>query len=204
MQNESALNNNDKVHWYLEGVEVAGSPFTYTTSGTADLIIPASLAPGLHNYTSRIESAAGCLGDLSDPYEIFKLPAKTLALTVNNSTYCGANSGSTSGSVITATTTAAGVPAGIEYAYTWTVTQGGNPATPGSADNSNSATSLYTMNTTVAGTYIFNATVKYVLSSGNTGTLVAADTNGCEVNAAATQTVIVTPKPTKPTIVLAP
>ncbi|MDQ8004116.1 MAG: hypothetical protein REI64_04895 [Pedobacter sp.] len=200
---ESIINVNDKVHWYLEGVEVAGSPFTYTASGTADLTVPANLAVGLHKYTTAIESAGGCLGDPSDPYEVYKLPTKDLALTKSVATYCGANSGGTSGSVITATTTpAATLPDGIAYAYTWSATESGNPATPGTADNSSSATSLYTMNTTTAGTYVFNATVKYVLTAANTGTLVAADTDGCSVAAASTQTVIVTPKPLKPTISL--
>ena len=203
---ESIINATDKVHWYLEGVEVAGSPFTYSTSGSADLTIPANLAVGLHKYTTAIESVGGCIGEISEPYEIYKLPTKTLALTKSVGTYCGANSAvnGTSGSVITATTTpAASLPAGVEYAYTWSVTEGGNAATPGSADNSTTATSQYTMTTSTVGTYIFNASVKYALSAGNTGTLVSADTQGCSVDATATQTVIVTPKPGKPTISLA-
>lgn len=202
VSNESTLVNGDKVHWYLGGVEVTGSPFTYTTSGTADLTVPAGANEGLYTYTSAIESTGGCLGDLSEPYRIYKLPTKTLALSTDKAAYCGDNSGP-AGAVITATTTPAGtLPAGIDYAYEWTVTTGTPPvtATPGSHNNSSAATSLYTMTTTTPGTYVFNAKVKYVLASGNTGTLVSADTNGCEVTAGATEQVIVTPKPTKPTI----
>jgi hypothetical protein len=201
MPEESTLTAGDKVHWYLEGVEVAGSPFTYSTAGSTDLTVPGNLAVGLHNYTTAIESNGGCLGDPSDPFTIYKLPTKTLALTATNATYCGANSGPTSGSAITATTTpGATLPDGIAYAYTWTVTESGNPATPGTADGSSTSTSVYTMNTTTAGTYVFNATVKYVLAAGNTGVFIAGDSNGCEVTATATQTVTVTPKPSKPTI----
>lgn len=203
MPEENTLTAGDKVHWYLEGVEVAGSPITYSAANSTDLTIPANLAVGLHNYTTKIESAAGCWGDMSDPFEIYKLPTKDLALTTGVSTYCGAASGSVAGSTITATTTpAAALPAGIDYAYTWTVTSGGNPATPGTPDNSNTATSVYTMNTTTAGSYMFNASVKYVLAAGNTGVLVSADTNGCSVTSVSSLTVIVTPKPTKPTISL--
>ncbi len=200
---ESLITNGDKVRWYKEGVEIAGSPFTYNGTGTADLTIAAGLAVGLHKYTTAIESAGGCLGDPSEPYTIYKLPTKDLALTKSVGTYCGASSGSSSGAVITATTTPASpLPDGIAYAYTWSVTEGGNSATPGSPDNSSTATSLYTMNTTTTGTYVFNASVKYVLTAANTGSLVT-DATGCSTGAASSQTVIVTPKPSKPTISLA-
>ncbi|RYG19131.1 MAG: hypothetical protein EOO07_07460 [Chitinophagaceae bacterium] len=201
---ESIINNGDKVHWYKEGTEVAGSPFTYTTSGTADITLPAAvLSDGLNKYTTAIESAGGCLGDPSEPYTIYKLPNKTLALTKTVATYCGANSGSPTGSVITATTTpAAPLPSGFEYAYAWTITETGtgNPATPGNSNGSITDVNIYTMNTATAGTYVFNATVKYVKTAANTGVFIQGDNNGCEVTAAATQTVIVTPKPAKPSI----
>jgi hypothetical protein len=203
MPEESTLANGDKVHWYENGVEVAGSPFTFSVANSTNYTVPNSLTVGLYNYTTAIETQGGCMGLPSDPFKVYKLPTKTLALTKTNATYCGANSGPLSGSEITATTTpGASLPDGIGYAYTWTVTSAGNPATPGTADGSNTNTSVYTMNTTTAGTYVFNAKVKYVKLAANTGVFIAGDNNGCEVTATATQTVIVTPKPGKPSISL--
>lgn len=205
---ESNLEAGDVVHWFLNGNTAAEAAITYTgTAGSTDFTVPANLAAGLYQYTTRIESKSpyGCLGDESDPFSIYKLPNKTLALTKTIETYCAENSrpGQTSGSEVTATTTpAAPLPDGIGYEYTWSVTEDGNSVSPGTADDSNTATSVYSMTTTTAGTYVFNASVKYIKLTGNTGTLLPG-TNNCEVQADATQTVVVTPKPSKPTISLA-
>lgn len=201
---ESSLAVGDKVYWYLEGTQVA----VITSTGTANetnYVTPNNLSAGVHNYTSRIESVAGCWGDLSDPFQVYQLPSKTLALTANNATYCGDNASLSS--IITATATPAQVlPAGIEYAYVWSATKNATAVSPisgiGSDDASKTAVNKFTLTTTGAGTYVFNATVKYVLAAANTGVLKSGDNKGCEVTATATQTVTVTPKPVKPTIII--
>ncbi|MNK11521.1 hypothetical protein D3C87_295630 [compost metagenome] len=206
---EPNLANNDKVYWFRKApgeatASAVGTAITYNGLGSADLTLPANMGAGLYEYFSAVETAGGCLGPQSDAFTIYKLPTKTLALSANRTTYCGDNSGPNSGSVVTATTTpAATLPAGIEYAYEWSVTLAGTPpttATPGTADNSITTVSEYTMTTTTAGSYVFDATVKYVKSSANTGTFLSASNEGCEVAATATQTVTVTPRPAKPTI----
>jgi hypothetical protein len=204
---ESGLANGDKVHWYLEGTEVA----VYTSTGTANetnYVTPNNLPLGVNNYTSRIESVAGCWGDLSDPFKVYKLPSKTLALTANNASYCGDNASLSS--VITATTMLGqALPDGIEYAYVWTATKNGTNVSPisgiGSDDGSKTTINKFTLTTTGAGTYVFNATVKYALTADavTAGSVFkAGDNNGCVVTATATQTVTVTPKPVKPTIII--
>jgi len=201
---EPNLANGDKVHWYLDGSEV--TVFTYSGAGSANYTVPANLLVGPHNYTSRIESAAGCWGDPSDPFSIYKLPTKTLALsTPTNTTYCEGNSGSATNSQITATATpAAGLPDGVGYSYTWSATRNGTTIPVASIGSDNASTTdqnVFTLNTTTPGAYIFSATVKYTLLAGNTGQL--RPTTGCEVSSTTTQTITVTPKPGKPTIVLA-
>jgi len=201
---ESTLANGDKVHWYLEGVEVDVKTFNGTANVT-NYVTPNNLTAGVHNYTTKIESVAGCWGDLSDPFQVYQLPSKTLALTSSNATYCGSDA--TLNSVITATTTPAqALPAGIEYAYVWSATKNGTAVTPlsgiGSDDASKTDVNKFTLTTTGAGTYVLNATVVYVKTAANTGVIKSGDSKGCEVAATATSTVTVTPKPVKPTIII--
>ncbi|WP_343532489.1 hypothetical protein [Pedobacter sp.] len=203
--NEPNLANSDKVYWYLDGNQVA--VFTYSGTGSANYAVPANLPVGPHNYTSRIESAAGCWGDLSDPFSVYKLPTKTLALSPpTNTTYCEGNSGSAANSQITATASPASpLPDGIGYSYTWSATRNGTAVTPitdiGSDNASTTNQNVFTLTTVNPGSYVFSATVNYVLLPGNPGVL--EQQNGCPVNATTTQTITVTPKPGKPTISLA-
>lgn len=202
------LANGDKVHWFLDGSPLIVKTYD-GTDASIQITVPANLPVGEHKYTTIVETAAECMGDESEPFNIYKLPNKTLALTENRATYCAEESNAIKDATITATTTITpatpALPAGIEYAYTWSVTKDGNAVSPGTADNSNTSTSVYTMNTTTAGTYIFHAKVKYVLNAAamaNGSVLKAEDTEGCEVEQTSTTTVIVTPKPSKPTITL--
>lgn len=202
---ESTLANGDKVHWFDENDNPIGLPLTYSGANTTDLVIPTSLGVGLHQYKTRIESLGGCLGDPSDLYTIYKLPAKTLALTENRSAYCAEESNTIKDAIITATTTpAASLPAGFEYAYTWSVTKNGTPYSPlsdiGTSDDSKTVENKFTMTVKDAGTYVFSATVKYVKTAANTGVFVQEDNDGCSVSQTATQTITVTPKPVKPSI----
>lgn len=205
---EAGLAVGDKVHWFVDG-NPYGTPLTYNgTAGSTDITVPANLAVGPHNYTSYIVSKDGCMGPESDPFTVYKLPTKSIALSApTQATYCGDASGTNLSSVITATATpGASLPDGVGYTYTWSATHNGTAVLPvttigtitGSEPNVNNT---FTLNTTDAGTYVFNAAVVYTLLAGNTGTL--RPTDGCEVATTTTQTITVTPKPGKPTIVLA-
>ncbi len=208
MPEETTLVAGDKVFWFKDGNAVPVASFTYSVPNSTNLTIPGTLAVGLHKYTTAIESVGGCLGPQSNPFEIYKLPTKALALSApTNVAYCADSSGPTSSSKITATTTpGAALPSGVGYVYTWSVTKDGVAVSPissvGNDDSSKTATNIFTINTTAEGTYVFNAKVKYVLLAGNTGVFKAGDSNGCEVTATSSQTVTVTPKPKKPTISL--
>ena len=201
---EKELVAGDKVYWYKDGTQVAMINYNGTTNHT-NYVTPKTLSAGVHNYTSRIESAAGCLGEMSGAFQIYQLPTKTLALTTSKTSYCGSD-GSLS-SVITANTMPAEVlPDGIGYEYVWTATKNTTPLTTISGIGvdlaSKTELNTFTLNTTDPGTYVFNATVKYVIMAPNTGVLKSGDNKGCEVPASAPQTVTVTPKPSKPTIVI--
>jgi plastocyanin len=204
---EPTLAVGDKVHWFVDG-NPYGSPLEYNgTAGSTDITVPANLSVGLHNYTSSIESKDLCMGPLSDPFTVYKLPSKTIALnTPTNPKYCGDVTGLSS--VITATATPGEtLPDGVGYTFTWSATFNAtavpNITTIGTVTgNEPNINNTFTLNTTTAGTYVFNAKVVYTLLTGNTGTL--RPTDGCEVSTTTSQTITVTPKPGKPTIELAP
>lgn len=205
---ENTLSNGDKVHWFDENDNAIGMKVYNGTPGSTDLEIPATLAVGLHQYRTRLENTGGCLGDPSNLYTIYKLPTKQLTLTSNRIAYCAEESNTIKDAIITATTTPISPTAGFEYAYTWSVTKDGTPYLPlseiGSSDNSKTNVNNFTMSIKDKGTYVFSASVKYVKTADNGSIFVAADNDGCSVSQTATQTVIVTPKPTKPTIELVP
>ena len=97
MPEETTLVNGDKVYWFKDGNAVPEATFTFSGANTTNLTIPGTLPVGLHKYTTAIESVGGCLGPQSSPFDIYKLPNKTLALTKDRATYCGADSGPFSG-----------------------------------------------------------------------------------------------------------
>lgn len=208
MPEETTLVNGDKVYWFKDGNAVPEATFTFSGANSTNLTIPGTLPVGLHKYTTAIESVGGCLGPQSEPFDIYKLPNKTLALSApSNLTYCGDNSGPNASSKITATATpGAALPDGIGYTYTWSATKDGIAVTPvtnvGSDDASNTASNVFTINTSSPGTYIFSAAVNYVKLPGNNGVFKAGDGKGCEVSTTTSQTVVVTPKPGKPSISL--
>lgn len=209
MPEENTLATGDKVYWFLDGTPVGAALVYNGTAGSTDITVPTDLAVGAHKYTTAIETSGGCLGAMSDPFTVYKLPTKTLALSSpSNSTYCADNSSPIASTQITATATpGATLPDGIGYNYTWSVTKNGTPVVPvtsiGSIATSNTNQEVFTMDTKDAATYVISATVKYVVLPPNVGVLKAGDNNGCEVSTTTSQTVTVTPKPGKPTIILA-
>lgn len=204
--NSAQLVNGATVFWYLDGNTVAVDSKTYNGGNTADYVTPTSLSVGAHTYTSRLQSAGGCLSDPSDPFTVYILPNKTLTLGLpSNTSYCDDATGINGTSTITATTAPAqALPAGVKYTYVWSAKKDGaavtSLSTVGSDDASNSATNTFTVNTTAHGAYEVNATVSYALDAANTGQLRPA--NGCATSATATQTVTVGQRPAKPTIQL--
>ncbi|RYY30739.1 MAG: hypothetical protein EOP46_21285 [Sphingobacteriaceae bacterium] len=206
MPEETTLTTGDKVYWYLNGSTTPVAEREYNgTANSTDYVTPNNLGHGVNTYTSRILSVANCWGDMSEAFQVYQLPSKTLALTTNKTTYCGDDA--TLNSVITATTTPLhALPDGIEYEYVWSATKNGTALTPlsgiGTEGTSKTAVNTFTLTTTGAGTYVLNATVKYVKTVANTGALKSGDNKGCETPATTTQTVTVTPKPVKPTIVI--
>ncbi|TZF82054.1 hypothetical protein FW774_15275 [Pedobacter sp. BS3] len=195
----------DKVIWS----EVGGSAVE-KTSADPNFTTPDNLSAGVHQYTVHVISAspAECKGDVSDVYEIYKLPETTLALSnPSNAKYCEENSGSGSApvtsSVITATATPAqALPEGVGYIYTWAVTKDGSAAAiagVGADDSGTGTTNVFTMNATAKGVYAFTASAKYSVPSGSV--LKSASGSGCEA-ISGSKTVEVTPKPGKPTIAI--
>lgn len=89
MPEETTLTAGDQVHWYADGAITPTQSSTYSTANSTDYATPTNLAVGAHSYTTRIESANGCLGDPSDPFTLYVLPDKTIALsTPTNTSYC--------------------------------------------------------------------------------------------------------------------
>ncbi len=167
---------------------------------------------GAHHYRMYVIATDpnSCGSDLSDPVEVYKLPALTLALGAPSvDEYCEATTNPelnqpASSDIIATTSPAETLPAGIPLVYAWTA-EHDDVAVPdvngiGSfTANNASATELtntFTMNTTTVGTYEFTATVTYAAQTSG-GVLIKG---GCETASTNTQTVEVTAKPDKPTI----
>lgn len=166
---------------------------------------------GEHHYRMYVIAIdpKSCGSDLSDPVEVYKLPALSLALgTPSLAAYCEAADNSEisqpATSEIVATTATTGLPTGILLEYAWSVERDNNPVANlgdvGSAtSNSTTVTELtntFTMNTTAVGVYEFSAKVKYAAETADGITV----KGGCETATPETQTVEVTEKPGKPTI----
>ena len=171
------------------------------------------LTVGAHHYRMYVIAVNpnNCGSDLSDPVEVYKLPALALALDAPSvAAYCEAvidNSEvtqETSSTIVATTTPVETLPTGIPLVYTWSAEKDGvavdDIGTVGSSTandpNATVLTNTFTMNTTIVGEYEFAATVAYATQTSG-GTLIKG---GCEEASPNTQTVEVTPKPGKPTI----
>jgi len=167
---------------------------------------------GAHHYRMYVIATDpnSCGSDLSDPVEVYKLPALTLALGAPSvDAYCEATTNPelnqpVSSEIVATTTPADPLPTGIPLVYTWTATKDSDPVSDitdvgSSTANNASATELtntFTVSTTDVGAYALSASVAYAAQTSG-GTLIKG---GCEVDAPGSQTVTVTPKPDKPTI----
>ena len=128
-------------------------------------------AAGYYKYYVVTENANGCISPVSDVLSIYVLPQLIVDITTPNSSIC-ATSGTT---VLTASVTPA---SGYTYTYQWT--RNGTAIT-------GATNSTYTVaGETTAATVSFGVTVAYALNS--------------TCSSSATESIIVTPLPTKPLI----
>jgi hypothetical protein len=158
-----------KYHWYK--IDAAGVK-QEVTSQTGRTYTETSGAAGYYTYQVVTENANGCTSPLSDPLQIYVLPALTVNITTPTSSMCAVASNST---VLTANVTPA---TGYTINYQWT---------RGGVDIPGATSSTYTVtNETTAATVTFGVKTSYALNS------TCAATN--------TKDIVITPLPTKPAI----
>ncbi len=125
---------------------------------------------GYYTYQLLISNSNQCSSDISDPFNVYVLPALAPTVAASNTTVC-ANGASTS--VLTAN------PGSNKYAYLYQWALNGN-------NISGATSSAYTTPTSISGTNTYTIKVAYALSSATTGT--------------ASQVINVIPVPAKPTV----
>jgi len=188
------------VHTSIGGIY----PTTASTTYAPPTVIPAGAGAGEYEIVLIFGStdAAVCAPNAAQLSNIYVLPALSLTLAApTNPAYCG--SAAINSSVITATP--AGFPAGANYStdlvleYSFTATKDGNAvadlSTVGTFDT---ATGVFTVNTTVAGEYIVSTAVKYKLNGA--GGAFLGGSNGCPSTPVASTKVTVSSTPATPII----
>lgn len=204
---ESTLKVGDKVVWQeFVGGSATGTATTLTVATVATaptFAVGSSATVGEHSWRVFVTAInpTECSGDLSDEFKFYVLPEKTLALSTPSATsYCEATT--TPSSTITATPTPlAPLPESVTFVYAWTATKDGGSAANASTVGSIAATAtteVLTMNTTVVGSYVIAASVKYAVPTG--ATLKSGDNADCIQQGSSTPTVVVSPKPGKPSV----
>lgn len=207
----AALKVGDKVVW--QEFSTADVPMGTATTLTVvtDGAVPnfatdVALSVGEHHFKVFVISANpnNCSGDVSDPLELYVLPAKTLALGAPSAAvYCeNAATASHLSTIVATPTPGQTLPANVGYAYTWSALKDASVtpidgATIGTA-TSDATTGTLTVNTSDVGSYVIKASVKYTVPS--TSTLKSGDSNGCDQASTNSQTIKVAPKPGKPTV----
>jgi hypothetical protein len=158
-----------KYHWYKidpNGVRQE------VTSQTGRTYTETSGAAGYYTYQLVTENANGCTSPLSDPLQVYILPALSVNITTPTSSMCAVAANST---VLTANVTPS---TGYTINYQWT---------RAGVDITNANSSTYTVtNETTAATVTFGVKVTYALNA------TCAATN--------TKDIVLTPLPTKPAI----
>lgn len=200
-----ALVANDQVIW--QKVDNTGAPIsgsapvvkTYTTAGTENLTVTGGTeldVAGDHFWVVHVVSASGasCTGDVSDPIDVYMLPAYTVAVTPATASYCLAGSTNTTKTTISALATPANsatLPAGVDFNYAWVTTPGTGVGAVDSGDSK-----VFNMTAATAGSYTVTSNVTYAVPAGKT--LKSPGGTPCTESGAATVTV--TTAPAKPTI----
>ncbi len=158
-----------KYHWYK--IDPNGVRQEVTTQ-TGRTYTETSGAAGYYTYQLVTENANGCTSPLSDPLQVYVLPALSVNITTPTSSMCALATNST---VLTANVTPA---TGYAINYQWT---------RAGVDITGANSSTYTVtNETTAATVTFGVKVTYALNTS------CAATN--------TKDIVLTPLPTKPAI----
>lgn len=176
----------------LGGYPSATAPTSLPAVGTYQVILLTTLADPLLCAPNNVVN------------DFIVLPALTLTIAApTNPSYCGSSS-TVNTSVITPTLGA--FPTGAPYTtdldadYTYSVVKdGGAPVNGTTVGTINATTGVFTLTTTVAGTYVITGTVKYKQKVGFAGTLLG--TSGCPTTSTS-QTVTVTGAPAAPVITI--
>ncbi|MHA4894969.1 hypothetical protein ACXZ1K_09465 [Pedobacter sp. PWIIR3] len=205
---EGALLVGDKVTWQeFTAADVpigAATVLTVAVVGTAPALQTSAAATvGEHIWKVFVTAVnpTTCSGDVSDPFKFYVLPNKTLALAApTTSTYCESVA-SPSSAIVATPTPGAALPQDVTYLYAWTASKNGATAVDGTTigtATSDATTGTLTVNTTVAGSYEIAASVKYKVPAGST--LKSGDGLDCVQAGSSTRTIVVTPKPGKPSV----
>jgi hypothetical protein len=158
-----------KYHWYK--IDPNGVRQEVTTQ-TGRTYTETSGAAGYYTYQLVTENANGCTSPLSDPLQVYILPALSVNITTPTSSMCAVATNST---VLTANVTPA---TGYTINYQWT---------KGGVDIPGATSSTYTVtNQTTAATITYGVKTSYALNSTCAAT--------------ATKDIEITPLPTKPAI----
>lgn len=179
----------DQVIW-KDGTTVVKT-ITYPDVDGGKYTTPTSLSDGAHAYTVQVIPADQtlCPGDISDVINIYKLPAPVVLASSSVPSACVDLS---TRPVVKVDLTSAALPAGVSMTYTWTVKRDGT--TVALSDVVDQTGNDLTMKSGIAtGTYVFSVDASY--NTGGAQILPAASCKDTK-----TVTVILTPKPTKPTI----
>lgn len=203
------LKTGDKVVWQKVVYDQTGTNFsaspgytaiTKTYNGTAtdtDLTVTGGLAAdqlttaGDHYWVAHVIGIDPivCTGDVSDPVDVYMLPAYGLTLTPTASTYCG-NAAAVSLDALATPAGGATIPSDIEFEYDWT----GTTAGAGAVDANDAK--KFVMSATTAQDYTVVSNAKY---KSKTGLHVkSANDDGCK--ATKSETIKVIAAPTKATI----
>ena len=205
---ETALAVGDKVVWQeftaADAPTGTSTTLTVATVGTAPAFsVGTGTSVGEHIWKVFVVAVNpnNCSGDLSDAFKMFVLPDKTLALTnPSAATYCE-NVATPASAIVATPTVATALPQDVTYLYAWTATKDGGTAADGTTigtATSDATTGTLTVNTTTVGSYVIAASVKYKVPTGST--LKSGDGADCVQAGSSTKTIVVAPKPGKPSV----
>lgn len=164
----------------------------FPNAGGGKYVTPTNLPEGAHAYTVQVIPAdvTLCPGDVSSIINIYKLPAPVVTAASSVSTACVDLA---TRPVVSVALSSPAPPSGVTIAYNWIVTLDG--VTKTLADIADQTGNSLTLKSGIAtGTYVFSVEASYNVGTGAQ----ILPTANCKDTK--TVTVILTPKPGKPTI----
>jgi hypothetical protein len=201
------LKAGDKVVW--QEFSTADAPMNTATELTVitDGVAPdfqvggSGLSDGEHRYKVFIKTATvSCSGDVSPALALYNLPDASVTLGApSQSTFCEGGSHPTiQASTLTATaTTINALLTDVSYVYSWTATKNTVAVADITTIGTQTANTFTLNNLATAGSYVLTASIKYAVA---TGVLKSGDTLGCVKSSGASSAIVVSPKPSTPTI----